>query len=112
MTPMFLRGSGDVFNFMEQNLESSMLLRIDLENTDELATFQVEANKKLDSLFKRYELLGARPLFKWWQIQGTWPRDDGGWTVLLARATFEGRVRPPAGYGDALSQIERIDRKS
>lgn len=32
---------------------------------------------------KAQALVTQRPNFEWWSMTGLWPRDDGGWTVLL-----------------------------
>jgi hypothetical protein len=74
---------------------SQMIVRLELEDTGALEMFEGRMTLKVEELMNVAALGGLRPTFVWWQVQALWPRTDGGWTLLLRKATFSGTPAPP-----------------
>lgn|ERR1700682_688787 len=73
-------------------VDSVRTVRLDLSDTDCLDALEHALGEKLTALSSGAELVGGlAPAFIWWTSAGLWPREPGGWTVLLRKGKFEGR---------------------
>lgn len=74
--------------------EDRKIIRLEIISNDEFLRLEESIAVALQSKLKAHALVTASPEFDWWQIQGMWPREIEGWTVLIRRVKVQGQVRP------------------
>lgn len=74
--------------------DGQRVIRLELADEHALLALEDSIQATIMSKAKAQSLVTQQPQFEYFTVAGLWPRDDGGWTVLLRRTPLNVQMRP------------------